>query len=61
MDAEEYKEPGSSWAEILLPCRSASAQHHGNVWWSLSAVLSWSLGWRLAPRGPPQAIKGMKE
>nr|CAI9700740.1 unnamed protein product [Rangifer tarandus platyrhynchus] len=37
MDAEEYKEPGRSWAEILLLCRSGPAQHHGNARWSLSA------------------------
>ena len=44
MDSEEYKEPGRFWAEILLLRRSGPAQHHGNARWSLSAVLSWSLG-----------------
>nr|XP_020744628.1 uncharacterized protein LOC110134433 [Odocoileus virginianus texanus] len=38
MDAEEYKEPGRSWAEILLLCRSGPAQHHGCTSQSIARV-----------------------
>lgn len=49
-DPKEYKGPWIALAETLAVL-SAPAQHHGNIWWPLSAVFSRSLGMKAGTKG----------